>query len=219
MTIRSVLIETVISPTFFSMFWIFKFESNSSSVMMSKIHFHWNIWEVWIQDLSMKIFQKLHMISISFAVISHPKELLRAQWHQNSMTVMWETFPKLTQKWPKNHCSFDFLKLFLRFERNFPQLFYAILEFYMCQASKLYGWDLRNKAKVSPKMTKKWPVLDFSIFSSSTFWNNWSLSTPYKGLICAISSKWHEWDSSESEGKRPNPTPLPHMRLLFSETT
>ena len=162
MTIRSVLIETVISPTFFSMFWIFKFESNSSSVMMSKIHFHWNIWEVWIQDLSMKIFQKLHMISISFAVISHPKELLRAQWHQNSMTVMWETFPKLTQKWPKNHCFFGFLKLFIRFERNFLQLFYAILESYMCNGIKIIWLGCEKQPKITQKCPK---IFIFWLFS------------------------------------------------------
>ena len=28
------------------MFWIFNFESNSSSVMMFKIHFHWKLWDV-----------------------------------------------------------------------------------------------------------------------------------------------------------------------------
>ena len=45
-------------------------------------------------------------------------------------------------------------------------------------ASKLYGWDVRNIAKISPKMVKK-----------GHFWT--------------------------SEGKRPKPTPLPHMRLWF----
>ena len=43
----------------------------------------------------------------------------------------------------------------------------------------------------------------------------WNLSTPYKGFIFAISSKPYYWDSSESEGKSPNPTPLPHMQLLL----
>ena len=31
--------------------------------------------------------------------------------------------------------------------------------------------------------------------------------------MCAISIISYNWDSSESEGKRPKPTPLPHMRL------
>ena len=33
--------------------------------------------------------------------------------------------------------------------------------------------------------------------------------------MCAISINSYDWDSSESEGKRPKLTPLPHMRLLF----
>ena len=45
-------------------------------------------------------------------------------------------------------------------------------------ASKSYGWDVRNIAKISPKMVKKGHF-------------------------------------STSEGKRPKPTPLPHMRLWF----
>ena len=31
--------------------------------------------------------------------------------------------------------------------------------------------------------------------------------------MCAISKNSDDWDCSESEGKRPKPTPLPHMRL------
>ena len=29
--------------------------------------------------------------------------------------------------------------------------------------------------------------------------------------MCTISINSYDWDSSESEGKRPKPTPLPHM--------
>ena len=50
-------------------------------------------------------------------------------------------------------------------------------------ASKSFGWDVRNIAKISPEMAKKQ-----SLFASH---------------------------SSESEGKRHKPTPLPHMRLWF----
>ena len=46
-------------------------------------------------------------------------------------------------------------------------------------ASKSYGWDVRNIAKIGPKMVKKGHF-------------------------------------STSEGKRPKPTPLPHMRLWLS---
>ena len=33
--------------------------------------------------------------------------------------------------------------------------------------------------------------------------------------MCTISINSYDWDSSESEGKRSKPTPLPHMRLWF----
>ena len=76
----------------------------------------------------------------------------------------------------------------------------------------------RNKAKVSPKLTKKRPISDFFRFSQTLHDLKellWSLSTPYKGLMFSISSKWYDWNSSESEGKRHKPTPLSHMQLLF----
>ena len=95
--------------------------------------------------------------------------------------------------------------------------------------SKLYDWDLRN---IAPELAQKRPknslfwtfFLDFlknsSYDSNETFYDLktllWSLSTPYKCLICAISSKSYDRDSSESEGKRPEPTHLPHMRLWFT---
>ena len=83
------------------------------------------------------------------------------------------------------------------------------------QTRKPYDWDLRKKPKLVQN-DKKLPILDFFQFSE-TFHDLtellWSLSTLYKGLICAISLKSYDWDSSESEGKRPKPTPLPHMRL------
>ena len=43
----------------------------------------------------------------------------------------------------------------------------------------------------------------------------YSHSTPYYGPMRAISSNSFDWDSSESEGTRSKPTPLPHMRLWF----
>ena len=42
-----------------------------------------------------------------------------------------------------------------------------------------------------------------------------SFSTPYYAPMCAISINSYDWDSSESEGKRPKATPLPHTRLWF----
>ena len=73
----------------------------------------------------------------------------------------------------------------------------------MCaMALKSYDKDLRNIAKISPKMTKNRPILEFFQFflkNSSRFEN--CLSTTCKGLICVIGSKSYDWDSSESEGK------------------
>ena len=64
-------------------------------------------------------------------------------------------------------------------------------------ASKSYGWDVRNIAKISPKMAKKQSFFDFFDFLTT----------------CSYDS-----NESESEGKRLRPTPLPHMWLwLFVE--
>ena len=35
--------------------------------------------------------------------------------------------------------------------------------------------------------------------------------------MCAISMNSYDWDSSESGGKRPKPTPLPHLRLWLTD--
>ena len=99
-------------------------------------------------------------------VILHPKGPLPAQWHQNPITRMRETYQKLAEKWPKNsHFStfYDFLK-------NCPYDSNEIL---------------------------------------------YSRFTPYYGPLCAISSNSYDWDSSESEGKRPKSTPLPLFLVLL----
>ena len=76
---------------------------------------------------------------------------------------------KISPKMAKKQPFFDFFrfsqKLSIRFERNFLQLFYTILESYLCNGIKMYGWDVRNIAKFSPKMAKKQPFFDFFRFS------------------------------------------------------
>ena len=61
---------------------------------------------------------------------------------------------------------FDFFrfsqKLSIRFERNFLQLFYTILECYMCNGIKIVWLGCE---KHSPKMAKKQPFFDFFRFS------------------------------------------------------
>ena len=66
-------------------------------------------------------------------------------------------------------------------------------------ATKSYGWDVRNIAKISPKMAKKQPFFDiFSIFSKTVHTIRtkffYSHSTPYYGPLCAISLNSYGWD-------------------------
>ena len=99
-----------------------------------------------------------------------------------------------------------------KFLKNCPYHFYKIRHSHsthkgapVCAiTSKSYDWDLRKISKISIKMAKKQPFWTFLIFSKTLYDLNellWSLPTPYKGLICAISSKSYDWDSNESEGK------------------
>ena len=103
-------------------------------------------------------------------------------------------------------------------------------------ASKSYGWDVRNIAKISPKMAKKQPFFDFIRFSqklSIRFEPNFLqlFYTILESYMCndikivwlgcekqpKLTQKWSKKGHfSTSEGKRPQPTPLPHMRLWLS---
>ena len=128
----------------------------------------------------------------------HHIRVLYVQWHQNRMAGMWETYPNLTQKWPKNsHFStfFDFLKN-CPYDSN--EIFYSYSTPYygpLCTISlNSYCWDVRNIAKFGPKMAKKQSFFDFFDFLTN----------------CSYDS-----NESESEGKRLKPTPLLHMRLWF----
>ena len=69
-------------------------------------------------------------------------------------------------------------------------------------ASKSHGWDVRNIAKISPKMPKNAQktvnfrfVFDFltncPYDSNEVFYSH---STPYYGPLCAISFNSHGWD-------------------------
>ena len=83
-------------------------------------------------------------------------------------------------------------------------------------ALKSYDWNVRNIAKISPKMAKKTVIFRLLIFAKTvhTIRTKFcSHSTPYYGPLCAISSNSCDCDLSELEGKRPKLTPLPHMRL------
>ena len=102
-------------------------------------------------------------------------------------------------------------------------------------ASQSYGWDVKNIAKISPKMAKKQPFFDFFRFSqklSIRFERNFLqiFYTILESYMCngikivwlgcekqpKLAQKWSKKGHfSTSEKKRPKPTPLPHMRLWF----
>ena len=101
--------------------------------------------------------------------------------------------------------------------------------------SKSYGWDMRNIAKISPKMAKKQPFFDFFRFSqklSIRFERNFLqiFYTILESYMCnGIKIVWlgcekHSQNYPKNgqkraifrlQKKRPKPTPLPHMRLWF----
>ena len=73
-------------------------------------------------------------------------------------------------------CCFFFSRPFhenFKFLKNCPYDFHEILHSHStpkgapacAKASKSYGWDVRNIAKISPKMAKKQPFFDFFQFS------------------------------------------------------
>ena len=73
-------------------------------------------------------------------------------------------------------CCFFFSRPFhekFKFLKNCPYDFHEILHSHStpkgapacAKASKSYGWDVRNIAKISPKMAKKQPFFDFFRFS------------------------------------------------------
>ena len=73
---------------------------------------------------------------------------------------------KISPKMAKKQPFFDFFrfsqKLSIRFERNFLQSFYTILESYMCSGIKIVWLGCE---KHSPKMAKKQSFFDFFRFS------------------------------------------------------
>ena len=77
-------------------------------------------------------------------------------------------------------CCFFFSRPFhenFKFLKNCPNDFHEILHSHStpkgapacAKTSKSYGWDVRNIAKISPKMAKKQPFFDFFRFSQKLF--------------------------------------------------
>ena len=78
--------------------------------------------------------------------------------------------PKISPKMAKKQSFFDFFFDFLKHcPYDSDEIFYShFTPFYgpICAvASKSYGWDVRNIAKISPKMAKKQSFFDFFRFS------------------------------------------------------
>ena len=126
--------------------------------------------------------------------------------------------PKIGQK----TAVFRLLLIFAKTPYDSNKILYSPSTLYygpLCAISfNSYGWDVRNIARINPKMAKKQPFFDFFfIFAKTVHTIRTKISTVVFYTIvwsmCAISINSYNWDWSESEGKRPKPTPLPHMRL------
>ena len=124
------------------------------------------------------------------------------------------------------HESFKFLK-------NCPYDFHEILHSHStpkgapacAKASKSYGWDVRNIAKISPKMAKKQPFFDFffDFLKNCPYDSNeifYSHSTPYYGPLCAISLNSYGWDVRNIAKFSPQMAKKSHFSifLIFSQT-
>ena len=116
----------------------------------------------------------------------------------NFIKFVWlgcEKQPKLAQKWPKSvifRFFFDFLKK-CPYDSN--EIFYSHSSLYygpLCaMASKSYGWDVRNVAKISPKMAKNSDFSTFSIFSKTVHTIRTKFSTVILHHIRVLYVQWH----------------------------
>ena len=59
-------------------------------------------------------------------------------------------------------------------------------------ASKSFGWDVRNIAKISPKMAKKQQFFDFSRFSQKLHAIRTKFSTVILHHIRELYVQWHQ---------------------------
>ena len=111
------------------------------------------------------IFTKLCTVTL------HPKGPLRVQTLKASKSYGWDVrnIAEISPKMAKKQPFFDFFrfsqKLSIRFERNFLQLFYTILESYMCNGIKIVWLGCEKHSQISPKMAKKQPFFVFFRFS------------------------------------------------------
>ena len=90
------------------------------------------------------------------------------------------------------------------------------------KASKSYDWNVRNIAKIDPKMAKKQPFFDFFFdFRKNCPYDSneifYSHSTLYYGPLCAISLNSYGWDVRNIAKISPKMAKKSHF-LIFSKT-
>ena len=100
-------------------------------------------------------------------------------------------------------CCFFFSRPFhenFKFLKNCPYDFHEILHSHStpkgapacAKASKSYGWDVRNIAKISPKMAKKQPFFYFFRFSQTVHTIRTKFSTDNLHHIRVLYVQWHQ---------------------------
>ena len=104
---------------------------------------------------------------------------------------------KISPKMPKKQPFFDFFrfsqKLSIRFERNFLQLFYTILESYMCNGIKIVWLGCEKHSQNSPKNGQKTAIFRlFSIFSKTDHTIRTKFSTVILHHIRVLYVQWHQ---------------------------
>ena len=136
---------------------------------------------------------------------------------------------KISPKMAKKQPFFDFFrfsqKLSIRFERNFLQLFYSILESYMCNGIKIVWLGCEKHSQNCPKIGQKQSFFDFffDFLKNCPYDSNeifYSHSTPYYGPLCAISSSSYGWDVRNIVKFSPKMAKKPHFSIfsIFSQT-
>ena len=104
---------------------------------------------------------------------------------------------KISPKMAKKQPFFDFFrfsqKLSIRFERNFLQLFYTILESYMCNGIKIVWLRCEKHSQNQPENGQKTAIFRlFSIFSKTVHTIRTKFSTVILHHIRFLYVQWHQ---------------------------
>ena len=104
---------------------------------------------------------------------------------------------KISPKMAKKQPFFDFFrfsqKLSIRFERNFLQIFYSILESFMCNGIKIVWLVCEKHSQNYPKNGQKTAIFRlFSIFSKTVHTIRTKFSTVILHHIRVLYVQWHQ---------------------------